>query len=227
MSASGPSIEIAISRGPLSRFPRVLVDEWLKAGVRLEAPAGSFLYHEHDEPGAGVVIEGLLRMFMTAPDGRQVSVRYARPSQVVGIPAIVGGPAPVSAQMLTRTVLIMLPVAALVEAGRSDPNVSWLFAEEICRRLYDSLEGLAGNAFGSLKERVCRNLLEVAAESQKDERLFVGGTQQQLADAVGSTRVAVARVLAELRDNGIIRTGSAGIELVEPLKIHESAWARE
>jgi CRP/FNR family transcriptional regulator len=220
-------MEAAISRGPLSRFPRGLVSEWLKAGVRLEGPAGSFLYHEHDEPRAGVVVEGLMRMFMTAPDGRQVTVRYARPGQLVGIPAIVGGPAPVSAQMLTRTVLLMLPVAALVEAGRSDPEVAWLFAEEISRRLYDSLEGLAGNAFGSLKERVCRNLLELAAESQKDERLFVSATQQQIADAVGSTRVAVARVLSELRNHGLISTGNAGIELLEPLEIHESAWARE
>lgn len=221
------SIEAVLSRGPLSRFPRELARSWLKAGVRLEAPAGSFIYHEHSDPRAGVVVEGLVRMFMAAPDGRQVTVRYARPGQLVGIPAVMGGPAPVSAQMLTPTVLVMLPVDALERAARTNAEVACLFAEEICHRLYDALEGLAGNAFGSLKERVCRHLLELAAVAQRDERLVVGTTQQELANAVGSTRVAVARILSELRESGIVDTGADGIVLLEPIRIHEEAWVRE
>lgn len=227
MTESRSSFEAVVSRGPLSRFPRELVSEWLKAGVRLEAPAGSFIYQEHEHPRAGVVVDGLLRMFMTAPDGRQVTVRYARPGQLLGIPAVVGGPAPVSVQMLTRGILLMLPVHVLDEAARADARVAWLFAEEICRRLYDSLEGLAGNAFGSLKERLCRHLLEMAADSQTGDCLIVGTTQQELANAVGSTRVAVARIVSDLRGAGLVRTGNEGIELLEPLKIHETAWARE
>lgn len=195
--------------------------------MRVEVPAGSFIYHEHDEPRAGLVVQGLLRMFMTAPDGRQVTVRYARPGQLIGIPAVVGGPAPVSAEMLTHAVVLMLPVNRLEEAGRSDARVAWLFAEETCRRLYDSLEGLAGNAFGSLTQRVCRHLLELAEASREDERLVANVTQQALADAVGSTRVAVARILNELRKRGCIETGPAGIVLREPLAVHEAAWARE
>jgi CRP/FNR family transcriptional regulator len=223
---SDPSIDEAVRGGPLSRFPRERVDEWLKAAIRLEAPQGSFIYYEHDEPRAGLVVEGLLRLFMTAPDGRQVTVRYARPGQLIGIAAVIGGPAPVSAQMLTRATLLMFPIEALKEAGRSDPRIAWLFAEEVCRRLYDSLEGLAGNAFGSLKERVCRNLLEMATDTPGD-RLVARTTQQELANAVGSTRVAVARILNELRREGLIESASGGVVLNEPMVIHEAAWARE
>ncbi|MGD8711093.1 MAG: Crp/Fnr family transcriptional regulator [Ectothiorhodospiraceae bacterium] len=227
MSTSRAAIDAAIAKGPLSRFPRDQVKRWLEAAVRLEAPPGSAIYHEHDEPRAGVVIHGLLRLYMTAPDGRQVTVRYARPGQLLGIPSVVGGPAPVSAQMLTHTVVLMLPVEALRRAGHEDADVAWLFAEEICWRLYDALEGLAGNAFGTLKQRACRHLLELAASSQTGNSLVAVVTQQELANAVGSARVAVARILAELRQGGLIRTGAAGIELLDPLAVHEAAWARE
>lgn len=226
MTGNDSSIDAAVRRGPLSRFPRARVEKWLKSGVRLEAPQGSCIYYEHDEPRAGLVVDGLLRLFMTAPDGRQVTVRYARPGQLIGIAAVIGGPAPVSAQMVTRATLLMFPVDEMKEAGRSDPAIAWLFAEEVCRRLYDSLEGLAGNAFGSLKERVCRNLLEMA-EGGAGERLLVHATQQELANAVGSARVAVARILNELRRDGFIETGSEGIVLVKPMAIHQAAWARE
>lgn len=227
VGSSQAAIDEAVARGPLGRFPREHVAQWLAAAVRLETPAGSFIYHEHDEPRAGLVVEGLLRMFMAAPDGRQVTVRYARSGQLIGIPAIIGGPAPVSAQMLTRTTLLMFPVGMLEAAGRSDARIAWLFAEETCRRLYDSLEGLAGNAFGSLTERVCRHLLELAARGQSGDGLVAGVTQQELANAVGSTRVAVARILTELRRADLVGTGTGGIVLRDPLAIHEAAWARE
>lgn len=219
-------IEKALRQGPLARFPRDIVVDWLGAAVYLEVPQGSFIYHEHDEPRAGLVLEGVLRLFMTAPDGRQVTVRYARPGQLLGIAAIIGGPAPVSAQMLTHTVLMMFPVETLKQAARSDPGIGWLFAEEVCRRLYDSLEGLAGNAFGSLTERVCRHLLDMAGEGP-DESLVVRTTQQELANAVGSSRVAVARILNDLRRAGMLKTSSDGMTLLDPTAIHEAAWARE
>jgi len=227
MTGGWTAVDGAVARGPLGRFPRECVEQWLSAGVRVETPPGSFIYHEHDEPRAGVVVEGLLRMFMSAPDGRQVTVRYARAGQLIGIPAVVGGPAPVSVQMLTRTVVVMIPVGMLEEAGRTNAAVAWLFAEETCRRLYDTLEGLAGNAFGTLTERVCRHLLDLAAHEQNGDRLVVAATQQELANAVGSTRAAVARVLNDLRRAGFLGRCAEGIELRDPLGVHEAAWARE
>jgi len=221
------AIEAAAARGPLARFPRDTVDAWLAAAMRLEAPAGSTLYHELDEPRVGLVVDGLVRLFMTAPDGREVTVRYARPGQLLGIPALIGGPAPVSVCMLMRTILLMLPVAAMREAGHADAEVAWRFAEETCRRLYDALEGIAGSTFGTLAERICRHLLEMSGEPASDGTLRAAVTQQHLADAVGSSRVAVARILAELRRDGLVSTGSSGIVLLDPLALHERAWARE
>lgn len=227
MQTTRAAIEAAVHHGPLARLPHALVQEWIDTATRLEVPQGASIYQEHDAPRVGLIVEGLVRAYMTAPDGREVTVRYARAGQLLGIPALVGGPAPVSVAMLTRTVILMLPFEALGRAGREQPEVGWQFAEEICRRLYDALEALAGNAFGTLTERVCRHLLEMSGPGATDETLRAAVTQQDLANAVGSSRVAVARILAELRREGLIETGSRGIELLSPLALHDRAWARE
>ena len=47
-------------------------------------------------------------------------------------------------------------------------------------------------------------------------RLRASISQQQLADAVGSVREVIVRVLRDLRAEGWIRTTSRGIEVLEP-----------
>ncbi len=80
---------------------------------------------------------------MTAPDGPQITVRYARAGDLVGIATIVGGPAPVNVQILTDAALLMLNVRTLQLSG--EPLVGWLLAQETTRPLYAVLEVLAGD----------------------------------------------------------------------------------
>jgi CRP/FNR family transcriptional regulator, cyclic AMP receptor protein len=49
------------------------------------------LYYEADAPRCGLVLAGLLRVYMTSPDGRQITIRYACAGDLTGIAAIVGG----------------------------------------------------------------------------------------------------------------------------------------
>ncbi len=105
--------------------------------------------------------------------------------------------------------------------------VGWLLAQEATRRLYDVLEVLAGNAFGSLRQRVARHLLDLAASSQHGHGLVAQVTQQELADAVGSVRPVVARIIRELRAEGLISTSSDGIVVLKPDELHAMSWSRD
>jgi CRP/FNR family cyclic AMP-dependent transcriptional regulator len=112
-------------------------------------------------------------------------------------------------------------------SGQTEPNVGWLMAQEVTRRLYDTLEALAGNTFGSLQQRVARHLLDLAASRQQGQGLVVRVTQQELADAVGSVRPVVARIIRELRVEGIITTSSDGIVILKPSELHAKTWSRD
>jgi len=221
------AIEAAIAESLLAEFPPTLRQTLAQEAIRVTLPAGTTLYYEEDEPRCGLVINGLIRVYMTSPDGRQITVRYARPGELLGIAAIVGGPAPVSVQILTEANLLMLDVHRLQESGKMEPEVGWLLAQEVTRRLYDTLEALAGNTFGSLQQRVARHLLDLAASRQQGEGLVVRVTQQELADAVGSVRPAVARIIGQLRGEGILSTSSDGIIILKPDELHNKTWSRD
>lgn len=221
------ALEEAVSMSILAAFPAALREDLIQNAIPLDLPAGTTLYYEQDEPRCGLILAGLIRDYMTAPDGRQITVRYARPGEVLGIPAIVGGPAPVSVQILTDATLMMFSVRVLLESGQTEPGVGWLMAQEVTRRLYDTLEALAGNTFGSLRQRLARHLLDLAASQQQGPSLLVKATQQELADAVGSVRPVVARILRDLRAEGIISTSSDGIVVLKPARLHANTWSRD
>ena len=49
--------------------------------------------------------------------------------------------------------------------------------------------------------------------------------QQELADAVGTSREVVARVLRELRLEGLVATGSDSIHVLDPTGLQAQRWS--
>ncbi len=218
-------LQRAIAASLLAQFPSASRDHLLTDALPVELPAGSVLYREDEEPRCALVVSGLVRVFLSSPDGRAVTVRYARSGELLGVPAIVAGPMPVSVQMVTSTALLMLNTQVLQRLGQTEPRIGWLLAQEIGHRLVETLEAVADNAFGSLRQRVARHLLDLAT-TRRNNRLVVNGTQQELAEAVGSTRAVVARVIGDLRQAGLLATSPRGIEILDPEGLHAETWSR-
>ena len=147
----------------LGTLPSGLIGELLEVGERIDHPPGSTIYREGDEPRTLLVVRGLLRVYLASPEGRQVTVRYARDSDVLGIAVLVGGPADVGVQTLADCTLFRIDSRVLTAAARSDARVAWALAEELNRRLYAALQQAAINAFGSVRQRVAAHLLDLAS----------------------------------------------------------------
>jgi CRP/FNR family transcriptional regulator len=202
-----------------------LIDELIAAGDRIDVPAGSTIYRQGGYPRAFLVISGLLRVYMTSAEGRQVTVRYARGGDVLGVAVLVGGPADVAVQALAASGLFRIDRRILTAAGRRDAAVAWALAEELNRRLYEALQQAAANAFGSVRQRVARHLLDIAsAEQRPGGPLVARVSQQDLADAVGSVREVVARVLRDFRAAGLVSTATDNIHVLDPVRLHDECW---
>jgi len=202
-----------------------LVRDLLSGGSRSEYPSGTTIYRQGSAPRTILVVSGLLRVYMSSPDGRQVTVRYARGHDVLGIAVLVGGPADVGVQTLARSTLYRLDPAVLTAAARRDGRVAWALAEELNRRLYENLQQTAVNAFGSVRQRVALHVLDLASAQQgPGDALVAHVSQQDLAEAVGSVREVVARVLRDLRLAGLVATGPDGIQVLDPAGLHDQTW---
>ena len=62
----------------LGKLSPDLVRALLAGGLRSEFPAGTTIYREGSAPRTLLVVSGLLRVYMSSPAGRQVTVRSAR-----------------------------------------------------------------------------------------------------------------------------------------------------
>jgi CRP/FNR family cyclic AMP-dependent transcriptional regulator len=114
---------------------------------------------------------------------------------------------------------------AIVEMTRRDIEVANLIAEKTWRRVFDYIDVAAGISFGSMRQRLIRHLLDLAASDQRGATPMVARrSQQALADAVGCVRDVVVRLLRELREEGLIRTGRNEIELLQPDRLHPETF---
>lgn len=217
------AVEAAFGASPLAALPQPARQALRAQALRVELPAGALVYHQQDEPACALVVAGLARVFLAAPDGRQVTVRYARPGDLLGVAAVVGGPSPTSVAILADATMLLLPVDALRQQGQQDPAVGWLLAEELARRINEILEAMAGASFGSLRQRIARHLLDLASPAGAE--LVARVSQQELADAVGSVRPVVARVIRDLRLAGLVSTAPAGIVLRNPAALLAETWS--
>jgi CRP/FNR family transcriptional regulator, cyclic AMP receptor protein len=198
-------------------------DRLLHDAIRLDIPAGTVAYRDWEMPRTALVLDGLLRVYLQSASGRQTTLRLARAGDIIGAPVAVGGPIGVSVQALTNTSVLILNLATLQSLGQSDAGFAWAIAEEVTRRLYEVIETFAGNAFGSLRQRIARQLLDLAAEQQRDSRLIARVTQQELADATGTVREVAARILRQMRDDGLVDTTRQGILILDPTGLQREA----
>ena len=215
----------ALAHSALSDLPPLLIEQLLVDAQHIELPKNTTIHNVEGAPRCALIISGLIRVYMAAPDGRQVTVRYARSGEMLGLPALIGGPPPVSTQVLTDVKLLVLNGTVLQRMSQTEPRAGWIIAREITHRLYDTLDALAANTFGSLRQRMARHLLDMAASRPEATVLVAAISQQELADAVGSARTVVARILRDLRTDGLLETTKDGITLLNPEALVAETWA--
>jgi len=187
----------------------------LSAGAHIsESAAGDHLYREGDGRFTFLVLQGLVRMYMRSPAGQEITVRYVRTGELTGLSSVFSEGQPLNFQALTTTRALHLVPEEIDAAARADTRIAYAFATQSSRSLVEFQREIGRQAFLSVRQRVARHLLDLAAPAENN--LTVHITQQDLADAVGTAREVVARTLQGLRVAGLIRTSAHGIVLLDP-----------
>src|SRR5215207_11121223 len=110
----------AASAGPMSRLPPAAFNRLLDGHRVVRIEAGGIHYRPGDTAGAQLVVAGLIRVSMASEEGRQITVRYARRGDVLGLPVAVSGSAPVHAQAVTDAVVLTTRPSLLFELAEQD-----------------------------------------------------------------------------------------------------------
>ena len=221
----------------LRELPPEVLDELLAGSTRMTVPAGSVTHWEGEpEPHPELVLAGVVRVFVTARDGRTMTVGYCRPGALIGVMSLfaTGFAMPATTQALVDAEVLRISATVARGMGTRDLRVARAFLGELSERALSFVYEIPGGAFAAVRQRVARHLLDLASarvgeQPAPDDRagreLTVQVSQQELANAVGTVREVVVRVLRDLRQDGVVRTERDRIVLLEPARlIQEQGW---
>lgn len=222
-----PAVRAAIEKSFLAHLPAPALERLLATATLETVPAGTTTFRAGGEPRPLLIVSGVFRTYFVGPDGRQVTVRYAREGDVLGVVSAHGGPSPLHAQALTECRRLLLDTDTLRELARTDADVAFTLVGELTHTIRSLWHEIGAAAFASVPQRVARHLLEIAAREQEAEggTLVAHVSQQELADLAGTVREVVARALRELRDDGVVRVSRSGITVLDPSALAARSWS--
>jgi CRP/FNR family transcriptional regulator len=218
----------AIEASHLRTIPPEVLSRLADDASRRHAAAGSTIHPEgNTSPHLELVVSGLVRVYVTAQDGRTMTVRYCRPGALIGMVSLFAEhfALPAAIQAVTEANLLAFRPSAVQVAADRDPRVARALLAELSERVLAFIVEIRDSAFTTVRQRVARHLLDLASESQTGSELVAAIGQQQLADAVGSVREVVVRALRELREAGMIRTRRDRIVILYPERLLGEAYA--
>jgi CRP/FNR family transcriptional regulator, cyclic AMP receptor protein len=211
----------AIAASSFRDLPMERVGTLLAGARQVTIPAGSTIHEEGERaPHLELVVAGLVRVHVTAPDGRTLTVRYCRPGALIGAATLYAEVSrPFAVQALIESRLLRLRPDVVRRAADRDPRVAAALLVETSERVVAFIAELSDYAFTTVRQRVARHLLNLASDQQQGAELVARISQQDIADAVGSVREVIVRVLRELREAGVVETGRHGIVIRDAARL--------
>lgn len=192
-------------------------------GFVAETSAGLIFSKEQGQNRVALVLGGLYRMFARSKSGRQMTVAYAREGDMIGLVAALAGPCANGMQALTNGSLWVMTADNLKKHAFHHPQLAAALCEATARYNHEMLEEFADTAFGTVRQRVARHLLDLVVEGTDDGPLLAPISQQELANAVGTVREVVSRVLASFKNEGLVRATQAGLEVLDASQLYEQS----
>jgi len=223
------AVSDAIGRSVLRDLPREVIGQLLDGAVLSSVSAGSTTHRDDDPPFSELVVAGLIRAYLRAPNGRTVTARYCRPGALMGIATVFSEDNPRAHGTTTALVdsrVLKLQPPVIRELAERNIQVTRALLNETSDRVMGFIDELERTVFASLRQRVARHLLDIAAEQQAGPRLVARVNQEELAGAVGTVREIVVRILRDMRGEGLVRTSRGGVELLDPARLDAETYER-
>ena len=225
-----PAVVDALARSSLRGLPHEAIDRITAGAVLRDVAAGTTTHREGDPPFVELVVHGLVRAYVSDASGRTMTIRYCRTGALMGTGTLFNATNARARGNLIAVVdsrVLTLQPATVQSLVEQDIRITRALLGETSARVAEYINELQASSFASLRQRLARHLLDIAADQHEGPRLIARASQQELADAVGTVREIVVRILRDMRNEGLLRTRRGSVELLDPVRLDAETYARQ
>lgn len=191
-------------------------------GRRLSFLPGKAIFTQGDTHGGIFIIEaGQVRVFYTAPSGREITLAYWTTGHFIGGPEMTGGGAHIwSAEALSDCRILFLPAQALKTLLVEMPTFALCLLQGLAAkgRCYSAMAQMLGTR--SVIERLAQFLINLGdLHGVRDGRAIIINakvTHDQIAAMVGSTRQWVTMMMKRFQKDGLLTVTPRHIRIERP-----------
>jgi CRP-like cAMP-binding protein len=136
-AAVDADIRAAVEASHLRALPPDALDELMLGSVRRRISAGSVTHREAGSaPYLELLMSGVVRAFVTAPDGRSLTVRYCHPGALIGVYTLFARPLATSGstQALVESELVQMSPAVARRLAGTDVRIARALLTELSER---------------------------------------------------------------------------------------------
>jgi CRP/FNR family transcriptional regulator, cyclic AMP receptor protein len=220
-----PTVRAAWDESFLGRVPGTAIRNELLANAVISTFATGHLVQDYDfewlpEPyPVSLVVEGVFRGYLGNPNGRQATVQYMRQGDTWGLVRTLSEKQTFDQrlrfQALVPSRLLLIRGARFMSAVQSHPAVGLALARELARVVTLRTRALESSIFSDTSTRVAQHIVQLAVKDPTTGIPTVWLSQQEMADAVGTVREVVTRIIGQFRARGIVKYSGRRLEILD------------
>ncbi|MBC6419931.1 MAG: global nitrogen regulator NtcA [Prochloron sp. SP5CPC1] len=172
------------------------------------------------------LLQGAVKLSRVYETGEEITVALLRENTVFGVLSLITGQLSdrfYHAVAFTEVDLLSAPIEEVEKSLRNNPELSMLMLKSLSSRILQTEMMIETLAHGDMASRLVSFLLilcrDFGVPTANGIRIDLKLSHQAIAEAIGSTRVTVTRLLGELRDKSMISIYKKKITVHDPVAL--------
>jgi len=166
---------------------------------------------------------GKVKGFRLHEDGKEYITNLFSPGDFIGYTALLENKTyDDTAQAMESSEVVMIPKEEFIELVFKDMNIAAKFIKLIAHNVQEKEDRLLNLAYGSLRKRVAKALIDIQEKFQKDNPKSLGLdiSREDIAQYVGTATESLIRTLSDFKSEKLIeiKEGKIYITNIEKLK---------
>ena len=173
------------------------------------------LYYEGDHPqGIYLVIEGAIRTFKLAEDGRELMMGLYKPDDYLGVNALLlDEPFTETAEAVDDSAVCLLPKEGILNLINRYPDITLQFIKILANNIREKEEQLLELAYNSVRKRLAQVLVRLSKQLPDPSQFKI--SRDELASMAGMATETVSRTLSDFKDEKLIEKKGSHIQILD------------